>query len=332
MFWISVLFLANTATSIVLWVDVPRVRAGMPEVGSLVNEFQSVTLAAAIAMWPIFILEFLFYFFSATDGRKYTGIGLAACFCPPLRLAAPNLEMRDRIWFPKYGWTRPTSCVRRQLERQFSVPMIMIALMILPILLVEFGFKEQIMTRNWLRILLHVSTGTIWFAFAFEFIVMFSVAPKKWRYCKVHWLDLAIVLLPLISFIRSLRVLRATRLGRLAKIQQLTRLGRVYRMRGLAIKAFRGLAIFEVMNRLLRITPERQVEMLKEQLAEFETEAREIRRRIASIEQMIACDEEEERKESSSKVEERSQGEERSQEKRVQGKGVRIEEASAEFE
>ncbi|HJN07478.1 MAG: hypothetical protein QGH33_03455 [Pirellulaceae bacterium] len=174
------------------------------------------------------------------------------------------------------------------METYFGVPMIVIALMILPILLVEFGLREQVAEHTWLRITLHVSTGTIWFAFALEFIVMCSVAPKKFHYCRVHWLDLAIVLLPLVSFLRSLRVLRATRLARLAKIQYLAKMGRVYRLQGLAIKGFRGLAVIEAMNRILPRTLERQVELLKEQLAENEKEGRGLQRRIASIERLIA--------------------------------------------
>jgi voltage-gated potassium channel len=238
MFWISALFLANTAMAIVLWVDVPRVSeaylrshvAGNAEVSAddghsatatvdrIAVQIQGFTLALACSLWPVFLLEFLFYLVLSERGRRFTRMGLLACFCPPLRLGVPNREMRGRIWLPKLGWTRQTVKVRRKLERVFGVPMIVIALMILPILLVEFGLKEHVAERTWLRVLLHVSTGTIWFAFAFEFIVMCSVAPKKLQYCKKHWLDLAIILLPLLSFLRSLRVLRATRLARLAKI------------------------------------------------------------------------------------------------------------------
>lgn len=310
MFWVSLLFLANTAMSIVLWVDVPRVSeaylrhsvatqlAGAADSSTLsplqidrhAHRLRIATLAFALMLWPIFLAEFLFYYWTAIDRPRFTRMALIACFCPPVRLGAPNAEMRGRIWLPKYGWTRPTAHVRRELEKHFSMPMIVIALMILPILLVEFGLKEQVAERTWLRVALHACTGTIWFAFALEFIVMCSVAKKKLEYCKIHWLDLAIVVLPLISFLRSLRIMRASRLARLAKVQQLTRLGRVYRLRGLAIKAFRGMAVFEVMNRLLRITPERQVELLREQLAETESEARYLRRRIAAIECQIAAD------------------------------------------
>lgn len=307
MFWISVLFLANTAMLIVLWVDVPRVseaylnadvtshrdpaederHLAAVAVDLRAIQISNACLILAIVLWPVFLLEFLFYSGSSIDGRRFTRTRVLACLCPPLRMGTPNLEMRGRIWLPKFGWTRPTASVRQDLEKLFGMPMIAIALMILPILLVEFGLKEHVADRNWLRILLHLSTGTIWFAFALEFIVMYSVAKKKLQYCKTHWLDLAIVLLPLLSFLRSLRVLRATRLARLAKLQYLTRLGRVYRLRGLTIKAFRGLAVIEVMHRILPMTLERQVELLKEDLADHERHGRELRKKIASIEQLI---------------------------------------------
>ncbi len=308
MFWISVLFLANTAMSIVLWVDVPRVSeaylerdgAGSVDVATedgrsttaaidrLAHQLDDMTLTVELVLWPIFVIEFLFYLLLAERGKRFTRMRLLACFCPPLRLGVPNAEMRGRIWLPKLGWTRPTVKVQRKLEKWFGVPMIVIALMILPILLVEFGLKEQVAERTWLRVLLHASTGTIWFAFAFEFIVMCSVAPKKLQYCKVHWLDLVIILLPLLSFLRSLRILRATRLARLAKIQYLTKLGRVYRLRGLAIKGFRGLAVIDLMSRILPMTLERQVELLEGELKENEREGRDLKRRIASIERLIA--------------------------------------------
>jgi len=176
---------------------------------------------------------------------------------------------------------------RQRLERIFSVPMIVIALMILPVLLVEFKWEEQVAAHAGLRLLLHVSTGVIWFAFAVEFLVMIAVADKKLRYCRQHWLDLVIILLPLISFLRSLRVVRATRLARLARIEQLTRMSRLYRVRGLAIRGFRTLLLLELLQRMLRTTPEKRLKRLRERLQEHEQEAEELRREIAALETII---------------------------------------------
>ena len=105
--------------------------------------------------------------------------------------------MRQRLWLPGLGWRQANKRLRERLERKFGIPMILIALMIMPVLIVEFFMKSQVAQYGWLRMLLHVSTGVIWFAFAGEFILMVSVAEKKVAYCKKHWIDLAIILLPL---------------------------------------------------------------------------------------------------------------------------------------
>jgi voltage-gated potassium channel len=67
----------------------------------------------------------------------------------------------------------------------------------------------------------------------------------------------------------------------------LTKLGRVYRLRGLAIKGFRGLAIIDLMNRILPMTLECQVELLEEEFKENQKEGRDLKRRIAAIERLI---------------------------------------------
>ena len=305
MFWLALLFLANTAALIVLWVDVPRVRevylsamdesgdaAGVARVQASSLESMSfglgcVSLWIGGLLWPIFLIEYAIYAFAA-GGMRLTRMRSLACLLPPLRLIASNPEMEDRIWLPGLGWTERTDELRNRLEKAFALPMFVIALMILPVLLIEFGLKEKIVEMPWLRIALHVSTGVIWFAFALEFIVMCSVAKKKLQYCKEHWLDLAIILLPLISFLRTLRVLRATHFARVARVQQLTKVGRMYRMRGLAIKVFRALLLFEVINRMLRISPERKLRRLQENLAEKMQEVDSIREQITALEAVIA--------------------------------------------
>ena len=309
MFVISLVFLANVAALIVFWVGLAEAeqveQAVAAEVASSDNTEQPIAARAVAVepiaimlgylclgltglLWPIFPAEILVY-------RLLGGARLPAarqhffvCLCPPLRLGLSHPEMDGRIWLPKLGWSRINEQLRQRLEKVFGLPMIFIALMILPILLVEFGLHEQVNERLWLRVLLHMSTGMIWFAFALEFVIMCSVAERKLRYCKEHWLDVAIILLPFISFLRSLRVVRATRLARLAKVPQLAKMARMYRLRGLAIKAFRAILLFEVLNRLMGVTPERRVRSLKEQLARKELEISTLRRRIEELERVMA--------------------------------------------
>jgi voltage-gated potassium channel len=189
-------------------------------------------------------------------------------------MCARSPEIGFRIWLPGLGWRQANKRLRKRLERHFSVPMILIALLILPVLVVEYFMKTQVVEYNWLRLLLHVSTGVIWFAFAFEFILMFSVADKRIEYCKVHWLDIAIIILPLFSFLRSLRVLRAS---------QVTKMARVYRLRGTAVRALRAMILLEFYHRIVGTDIDRRIEKLERKLNDVELEAKGIRRQIARL-------------------------------------------------
>lgn len=248
-------------------------------------------------IWPFFFLELL-YLIIVHDGKvsfwRQRYMALVNGFCPPLRMCARNYDMDGKIWFPSMGWQTADRDLRERLEKMFSVPMILIALAILPVLLIDFGMTQQVKTRPWLQIVLDASTGVIWFAFAAEFIVMVSVAEKKLRYCREHWVDLAIIVLPFISFLRGLRVVRAMRVARLAKVQQLTRMGRLYRLRGLAIRALRALIILKLLNRLFRISPDRQLRKLRNVLKERETEIEVLRREITELERQVADQKEKE--------------------------------------
>jgi hypothetical protein len=314
MFCLSLLFLALVAAVIVLRVDVPRLSIRLdaervegsaaedsatesspyPDLaayGSALDEATPTASALLVlllaVLWTLFVAEFGLQYLlrdrtkSFWKARYY---GLILCVCPPLRLCARNHDMDGRIWLPTLGWHTVDQTLRERLERQFSGPMIVIAMMILPVLLVEFAMKEQIAAHLWLQVLVHTSTGLIWLAFAIEFIVMVTVADSKFRYCREHWLDLAIIMLPLISFLRSLRVVRAVRVARLARIPLLTKMIRLYRLRGLAMRVFRAVLLLELLNRVLRVTPEKKLDRLREQLREKEKEAEALRCEIAALE------------------------------------------------
>ncbi|MEM8733275.1 MAG: potassium channel protein, partial [Planctomycetota bacterium] len=150
------------------------------------------------------------------------------------------------------------------------------------------AFKESVINYPFLRIALHIGTGLIWFAFTVEFIVMLSVAEKKLQYCKKHWLDLAIILLPLISFLRTLRAVRATRLLKVGKLGQVSKLVRAYRLRGVAMRGFRALMVLEVIHRVMRIKPESRIQKLELEYAEKELELRELREQIDELKLQVA--------------------------------------------
>lgn len=294
MFTLSLAFLVCQAILVVIWIDVPNLaenaRAVLDEDGKLTaharaalaselfdHRIQESAFVMTLMIWPIVALESVFHWLTRPWNRqtiKDHAFSLLFFLCPSFRMCARSPEMGYRVWLPGLGWRQVNKRLRRRLERQFSVPMILIALMILPVLLVDFFLKAQVVEHNWLRMMLHISTGIIWFAFAFEFILMVSIADKKLEYCKLHWLDIAIIFMPAVSFLRSLRVLRAS---------QVMKMARVYRLRATAVRALRAMIILEFFQRMMGSAPEQRIRKLEQQLEDVESEAKELRRRIARL-------------------------------------------------
>ena len=323
MFGLALAFLVGQAVLVVLWVDVPNLRqtpttielesaggptpprdeaepasdedappAGddtLPASDARSRRGASVaraTVQGLLLIWPLFIAESLFHWVSRPWNRETVGyhfFSFLFVVCPSLRMCARAPEMDERLWLPGLGWRKPDRRLRRHLERHFSVPMILIALLILPVLVVEFLLNQQLDRYGSLRMFVHVGTGVIWFAFAAEFILMVSVAERKLIYIKNHWIDLAIILLPLLSFLRTLQVARVSRLFRVAKIPQITKLARAYRLRGTALRALRALIVLEVLQRLLARNPDKLIDRLEKRRRELERESRLIRRKILRL-------------------------------------------------
>jgi len=205
------------------------------------------------------------------------------CLCPPLRIGGRDHVDGGSMWLPLIGWARVDRKLVERVEKAFSGPMILIALMVLPLLALEYQLRSKEIQPNWqMSLFLTTAEGVIWFSFAMEFIVMFSIVPKKLRYCREHWIDIAIICLPLIAFLRAFRVTRVLRL------QQLTRVGRVYRLRGVTMRMFRAILLLDVIRRFVEGKPEKRLVKLREQLAERELEIERLREEIVQLEALLA--------------------------------------------
>jgi len=305
MFWLSLISLGLTATVMVLWIDVPRA----VETFEIVEEFEGDNVnrvevvapdefaVAAVAwgnlvfdvllwLWPLFAAEQLANFFLTAPGesfRRQHRYWWAFCLFPPLRMCARHRGNRDRIWLPWLGWQIADHHLQRRLEHAFSVPMIGIALLILPVLGLQTLYQSRITAYPALRFALHTGTGVIWFAFATEFIVMVSVTTRKLDYCRKHWLDMVIILLPLVSFLRTLRIMRAAKLLNIGMLQQLSRLIRVYRLRGVALRGWRALILLDLIQRLFWSSPEKRIGKLEEKCQEKERELEYLREQIQRL-------------------------------------------------
>ena len=200
---------------------------------------------------------------------------------PPLRLGAKDYETGRRIWLPGLGWQLVGFELERRIQKAIRVPMISMTLLVLPMLAAEYFCSEQLSGDHLLAGLTAATSGIIWTAFTAEFVLMAAIARSKFDYCKQHWLELLIILLP------ALGVLGTVQIGRELRINQITKAANLYRLRGVGIRAWQSLTMFEFVDRLVSGPPRRRLEKLlllvekkQDELGQLEDQIRRIEARI----------------------------------------------------
>lgn len=111
--------------------------------------------------------------------------------------------------------------LRARVDRRFHWPMIALALCMLPILMIEFWMPDK---PFWLWWICFVGAIIIWLAFFIEFVVKIAIAECRFEYAKRNWIDIVIILVPV------MRPLRVTAIARTS---------RIFRLRGLGLKLAR---------------------------------------------------------------------------------------------
>ncbi len=179
----------------------------------------------------------------------------------PLRMGARRLSDNDLQWIPFWGWSKCNDVLLEELKRKFSMPMIGIALLIIPILFIDLNktVGEQVAARvPEISLYLEAVQAFIWIAFTFEFILMFSVTRDKLDYCKTNWIDLFIILLPLVSFLRTFRAIQG-----IARVNQVAR---AYRFKGVITKVREALVLADMVQRIMYPNPETQLKALQKKI------------------------------------------------------------------
>jgi voltage-gated potassium channel len=280
MFFLTILFLIALAGFLH---RLPRLEWPDPEL--------QLILAALGGLWLVFILEAgvrLLLRDRAQPAR--TALVAAAVFglLPPLRMACRSQVRPTEIWLPGPGWHEINGSLRRTLERAFSVPMVFFALMVLPLFALEYFEADRIHASLVLTWWLDVGASVIWLAFAIELIVMVTVAERPWNYLFMHWIDLAIVLLPAIEMLPLLRLFRLLRISRMLRAEQLLRWGRLHRLKGLLARCWRALLLLRIVQRATGRSLESRCQQLQDLLHAREEEIEGLRQEIQEVEQLIA--------------------------------------------
>lgn len=250
---------------------------------------QALVDAAGIGLqilWPVFLIEFIVR-------RRWIerGLGtwpriagqLLVCVAPPLRLLVSPLTAQRCVYLPGLGWARVGRSLYRNLERGFSTPMIVIALMILPALALEFLWRKELLEWPALSLTVDISTRLIWLAFAVELLFMLAATRDKISYCITHWLDVVIVLFPLVAFLRVLQVIRVAEMGRLVQMS------RVYRVRALSLRGWRALLLLKGLEKYSLFVAEHRVAHLRKSLQKKLHDVDDLRCHIEELERHLDC-------------------------------------------
>lgn len=195
---------------------------------------------------------------------------LSACFsdCAASDAAKPVCRPRGlrplppgwrRVWIPLRGWRVVGPEHRQLVDDFFRTPMMVLALLVLPLLVLEHYAEETLTTVPWLGHAVMAGLSLIWLAFFVEFVVKVTIAESRWTYVYINWLDLIVLVLPFLRLLRAVRAIKALAVLRLAQ---------TFTLRGVFLKLARSVAgvIFgvEVIRRWTSAPAERPDEEAKE--------------------------------------------------------------------
>lgn len=284
MFWLGFLFLVVFAGLIH--------RAQEKEV----SEIELTILRICVeTLWPVIAVDVVIGVLRRDRSRPRGPVlrqALLVLLLPPYRMGMTD-PRTGMIWLPRIGWQIRGKELYKRLDRAFSGPMLIFAFLILPVLGMEYFQAEQVRTHPYFALALHASIAVIWVAFALELILDTSVSHKPMAHLRDRWLDVAIVVLPMLEFILTrwvdaAPIARLLRLGRALSPEQISRMQQLYRLRGLIGKAWQAFMLMGGLGRLIGERPEKQLKRIEEQIAAMEEEIAELRQQAEEIKRSMA--------------------------------------------
>lgn len=203
--------------------------------------------------------------------------------CPPLRIAISPQHALNWIWLPGKGWRRRRQALFETLEVRFALPMLAVALLIVPVILLEIFLHDLIVQQPLWVHAIHLLTAMIWFAFALEFLVLVSITEEKWQFARDHWVNALIIVLPLLAFLRMFVLIRFLKVGKVLQ---------TVRLRVLFTRVYRIALLLNLLERILERRPRLYLRILRDRERRKLQELAEIRSRIEEIEARIAVESE----------------------------------------
>lgn len=247
-------------------------------------------------LWPVLVLEVLVAFLLRDRTRRTWPMVLrvlAVCVFPPARMGLVH-PATGMIWLPRLGWQKEGKELLTRLDKGFGLPLLLFALLIVPILAIEYVWAEQLKQTPTFALVLHGCMALIWVAFATEFILKLEASGKPLQYAQKKWLDAAIVLLPALEFVltawaEAAPIARLLRTTRAIAPDKLARMGQMYRLRGLLMKGWHAILALELLARLIGDNPKKRLARLEAEIASMEMELEAVKAEAAAVRARIAA-------------------------------------------
>ena len=195
-----------------------------------------------LIFWIPFVFEALFITLKTKKQnitlQRYFVLWVCAFF-PIFRICRHDFYDSSKMWLPKIGLADINDRLRSHLYLRTQKLMLLFSGLILVVLVMDFVVENNWGGSSLIHLIPIVLKATIWTAFAAEFFVLISVSDEKVKYAVTNWVDLVVIVLPLFAFLRSFRLIRVIQIGKL---------NRIYRLRGLGMKIWNFMLIFNVLD------------------------------------------------------------------------------------
>lgn len=206
---------------------------------------------------------------------------LLTALVPPLRMITASSTPRGWLWLPRAGWRPTGEATTEKLDQKLALPMVILTLLVLPVLGAELTGGETLENHPRMALATHFLTCLIWVGFTAEFIWMVAAAPDKPAYCLKHWINLVIILLPLVAFLRVLSMFRFARMIRAGKLL------RAYRLRGLWTRLWRLALLLNLFERLQQRDPAKYCAALEKKIDGLEKELAALRIKLEATREKL---------------------------------------------
>ncbi len=246
--------------------------------------YSQTIITIILILWPMFFIERVFYLIFCDDKKTLINYlnPLFITLFPALHLATRACGKREYILW-NFRWNLVTADLYTYIEKRFLYPILLISIIMIPFWITEIFYPERLSNHPVFIHIINQGNALIWVLFVTEFFILFSIAEKRMDYLKKHWMEILIIILPMLALTRFILISRSLYFVRLQRFLN------IYRSKIVLKRIIRILVILELVKRFYeRRNPKKYLKRLQDKLTEKENEINDLKIQISEMEQLIA--------------------------------------------